>query len=308
MAETYFQYKKRAGDVQFQSIVAALRYDLGEHKKTRLKKAGCANSRTLLHNDVAADHAGTLEAEYRKHCAGRLDDIRLRYLTVLHELVPLYVDKVITSCVDMKSRLVELFSHTKVWARGVIGVELVSIEHLKAIERQTANEKRKLTVVSDLIPLRGLEGLLVKNATGTMALVHCHVLVDLGGIEASREDAFRSAIQRVNYWNQASYQIELKRTFKHRSLRKNLSGISKYATKGGNEQLRYKSGFGRDLAEDLDAKIWRAGSGRKDRGGDTVEDNRGLTVGEVAFLDAVYRRLMDLKRNKKGYVVSSRGR
>ena len=304
MTETYNQYKKRTGSEPFERMRHLLRYDLGEHKKTRLKKAGCGDSRTLLHNDVAAADAATLEAEYNRHCSGRFDETRLRYLTILHELVQLDIDKVIASCVDMKSTLERLFSDGRVWARGVIEVEMVNIEHLKSIQRQTENEKRKLTVVNDLIPLKELQGLMVRNATGTMALVHCHVLVDLGGAEAEREDAFRAEIKKTNSWNRVAYQVELKRTFKNRSLKKNLNGISKYATNGGNEQLRYKSGFGRDLAEDLEAKIWRAGTGRKDRGGDSIEDERGLTVGEVSFLDAVYQRLMKLRQDKRGYVVS----
>ena len=96
-------------------MVNLLRYDLGEHKKTRLKKAGCGDSRTLLHNDVAAADAATLEAEYNRHCSGRFDETRLRYLTILHELVPLDIDKVIASCVDMKSTLERLFKDGRVW-------------------------------------------------------------------------------------------------------------------------------------------------------------------------------------------------
>ncbi len=67
------------------------------------------------------------------------------------------------------------------------------------------------------------------------------------------------------------------------------------------------------LAEDLDAKIWREGTGRADKGepknrerehdGETVADERGLTIGEIVFLDDVWRELMDRKRNKRGYLV-----
>ena len=93
------------------------------------------------------------------------------------------------------------------------------------------------------------------------------------------------------------------RSFKSRSIGQNLQGIASYLTKGGNEQLRYKAGYGRDLAEDLEAKIWRAGLGRKDGGAETVEDDRGLTVGEVAFLDEVYDKLMRSRRDRRGYLV-----
>jgi hypothetical protein len=91
--------------------------------------------------------------------------------------------------------------------------------------------------------------------------------------------------------------------FKDRTVIQNIQGIASYVTKGGNEQLRYNTGFGRDLDDDLDAKMWRAGTGRADKGGETVSDERGLTVGEIAFLDDVWRNLMGRKRNKRGYLV-----
>jgi hypothetical protein len=97
-------------------------------------------------------------------------------------------------------------------------------------------------------------------------------------------------------WNSNDYS-------KTERYQKNLRNIASYLTKGGNDQLRYNAGFGRDLVEDLDAKIWRAGTGRADKGGETVADERGLTVGEIKFLDDMWRELMDRKRNKRGYLV-----
>jgi hypothetical protein len=47
------------------------------------------------------------------------------------------------------------------------------------------------------------------------------------------------------------------------------------------------------------------GGGRKDQGNETVEDERGLTIGEVGFLDAVYDRLMSLRKDRRGYLISS---
>ena len=74
-------------------------------------------------------------------------------------------------------------------------------------------------------------------------------------------------------------------------------------------RLRYNAGFGRDLAEDLDAKIWKHfGVGRSARGGETVADERGLTVGEVQQLDALYVWLMNRRKDKRGYLLWTNGR
>jgi hypothetical protein len=73
--------------------------------------------------------------------------------------------------------------------------------------------------------------------------------------------------------------------------------------------LRYNAGFGRDLAEDLEAKIWRSfGVGRSARGGETVADERGLTVGEVQQLDELYVWLMNRRKDKRGYLLWTNGR
>ena len=119
----------------------------------------------------------------------------------------------------------------------------------------------------------------------------------------SSEAELRKRAKKIAAWQRSPYQVEIKRLFKDRTVLQNIRDIASYVTKGGNEKLRYNAGFGRDLDDDLDAKMWRAGTGRADKGGETVSDERGLTVGEIAFLDDVWRDLMDRKRNKRGYLV-----
>jgi hypothetical protein len=141
------------------------------------------------------------------------------------------------------------------------------------------------------------------DADGVKALVHCHVLVDLGNTEReSTEATLRKALSSYEH----RWQVELKSTFNNQSLGKKLLFIARYNTKCGNEQLRFKAGFGRDLDEDFEAKIWRTGEGRKDRGDyedRTTEDERGLSAQQVAFLDEVYGKLMRLRKDKRGYLV-----
>ena len=106
-------------------------------------------------------------------------------------------------------------------------------------------------------------------------------------------------------WNTTAYQVEIKGLFKNRTAAKNLNAIAAYVTKGGNENLRYSAGFGRDLAEDLEAKIWRAGLVDKD---EKVDDERGLTVGEVQQLDQLYVWLMRRRSDKRGYIIGTSDR
>ena len=44
------------------------------------------------------------------------------------------------------------------------------------------------------------------------------------------------------------------------------------------------------------------------RGGETIEDERGLTVQEVKALDELYVWLMKRRKDRRGYIISSSGR
>ena len=286
-----------------EALRRSLRFNLGEHRKTRLKKATGGRSRTLLDRGVAEKHAIKLKNSYEKHC--NLSDFntnRLKYLTILHELLELDIEQALDSAKRMKQAVEEIFDDCDLWALGVIEVELVNIELLEKIQAQDDNEKRKLAVLKSLAPKMELAGLNIPDTSGTKALIHSHILVDLGKSIEQQETRLRDEL--AERWNKA-YQVELSGTYTNKTLKQNLTGIATYATKGGNEQLKYKTGIRRDLGEDLEAKIWRGGSGRKDQGNETVENERGLTIGEVGFLDALYDRLMSLRKDRRGYLISS---
>jgi hypothetical protein len=138
--------------------------------------------------------------------------------------------------------------------------------------------------------------------SSSCALVHFHGIVDLiNGNSPLREELIRKRAREIDAWQRSPYQIELKQHFKGRTVLQNVQKLSSYVTKGGNDDLRYDAGSGRDLEEDLDAKIWREGMGRADRGGETVADERGLTIREIVFLDDFWRELMDRTLDKRGY-------
>jgi hypothetical protein len=244
-------------------------------------------------------------AEYRGHCASATYDWkRLRYLTVLHSVCALDADKVLLEVQSMRVNVQRALKKAGVWGLGAAEVELINYDLLSRINDRSDDQKRKFHVLCDLAPKKLIGGgLLGPDAEGVKALVHCHVLVDLGKAERELAEAkLRKALSSYAY----PWQVELKSTFNDQALGKKLLLIARYNTKCGNEQLRFKAGFGRDLGEDVEAKIWRAGEGRKDRGDyedRTTEDERGLSAQHVAFLDEVYGKLMRLRKNKQGYLV-----
>ena len=301
MAELFEKLKRNATQ-DFEKILALTRPNLGTQKSTRLKRAGCGSSETLLHRNVAKDHGEMLGDDYVKRL-GKLtwNDAheRLRFLTVLHSVVDLQKKSVLRAIKQMETALSRSFDGSRVWMLGSSEVEIVNIALLKRIGSAGEAEARKLKVLERLQEVQS-------TTDGSRVLVHFHGIVDLGN-SLLREDQLRDRFSKVSAWQRSPYQIELKRLFKDSTVERNLRGIASYVTKGGNDQLRYNAGFGRDLDEDLDARLWRAGAGRADRGGDTVLDERGLTLVEIAFLDEVWSALMARKSDKRGYLLKLTG-
>jgi len=296
---------------QLELITRVIRYNLGTHKKTRLRLAGLESSRSLLHDDVSAKHAEKLSKELlrRAKSIGSSADNRLRFLTILHSTEDLSASSVRSAVQSMRRKYNKALNKLRLWSRGAIELEIVSLSILRKLSGIRNDEARKLNVLENLIPLRKLQGSLVPSSSDdTRVLVHLHCVVDLGKNFEGNEVKLRKLFARVGDWQRSPYQIELKRLFRKVSTSKNLKAIAAYVTKGGNEHLRYNAGFGRDLAEDLEAKIWRAGLGRSDKGGETVEDERGLSLGEVRSLDRLYSWLMNQRSGRRGYILGTRGR
>ncbi len=47
--------------------------------------------------------------------------------------------------------------------------------------------------------------------------------------------------------------------------------------------------------------------GKKESGRETVEDERGLTLGEVKRIDELYVWLMNRRNDKRGYLIGTNG-
>jgi len=295
----------------FSGLQEHIRYDLGAHKKTRLKLAGAENSGSLLHDNISKVHAQKLSTELRTRTdkVGTSAKNRFRFMTILQAVVEPSEIKVSTAVEAMEGQFQSIIGDQGLWSRGAIELEMVNLTILERISSLSDNEARKLNVLTELGELQEFMGLMIPTSKSlTRILVHCHVVVDLGKTPEATEEEIRKRIKRKGYWKKSKYQVEIKGLFKNRTVSTNLNKIAAYVVKGGNENLRYNAGFGRDLAEDLEAKIWRAGTGRKDKGAETIEDERGLTIGEVKRLDELYLWLMGRRRDKRGYLIGTSGR
>jgi hypothetical protein len=304
MAKTFEELKLEGGK-ELARLQAERRLNLGSHKRTRLKRAGCGESGTLLHDEVAERHANMLRDDYMKlfeKLTRSEAEGRLRFLTVLHSVVALDKKAVMKAVQGMETALSRVFDGSEAWALGAVEVEIVNVELLRRIGAGSDDEARKLNVLQRLHETDAVDA--TDEHSSSRALVHFHGIVDLLDCNSAlREELLRKRAKELGAWQRAPYQVELKRLFKGRTVLQNIQEISRYLTKGGNDDLRCNAGFGRDLADDLDAKIWRAGMGRADRGGETVADERGLTVGEIVFLDDIWRALMDRNRSERGYLL-----
>jgi hypothetical protein len=313
MAQSFKEMKRksRSGET-LEQLASVMRFNLGSHKKTRLKKASAGNSRSLLHDDVSKKHADKLfdELNTRAKALGRSADKRLRFMTVLQELTDPEIEDVERAVRQLEGIFKSMLGSLKLWSRGTIELEMVNLEILDRIGKARDDEQRKMNVLLGLWTKEDFQGLMIAaDKTKSKILVHCHVVVDLGKDFEKNEEELRKLCAKEHSWKRSKYQVEIKGLFKNRKTSRNLKAIAAYVTKGGNENLRYNAGFGRDLAEDLEAKIWRLfGVGRSARGGETIADERGLTVGEVQQLDELYVWLMNRRKDKRGYLLWTNGR
>lgn len=294
----------------YRSLIDQSRYSLGTHKKTRLKKAGVEKSGSLLHDEVSAKHASILTGELLKTARklGKAAETRLKFVTLLEAVVEPTIEAVEAAVNSLEASYRFVFDDGGYWSRGAIELEMVNLDILHRISIGSDNEARKLNVLMDLQSKIEFAGLMVpRPKTASLVLVHAHIVVDVGIDPEAGRRRLQERMKRLNRWNDVPYQHKIDSLFKNKKTANNLQNIARYVVKGGNENLRYNAGFGRDLAEDLEAKIFRSGQSSGSYDDKVVEDERGLTIAEVRQLDAMYVWLMNRRRNKRGYILWSSG-
>ncbi len=286
---------------QLQSAVASERFACGSHKETIFKILGLEQSGTILHSYIADEHGAALTADFLNRFNDSRKRKRLRFLTVIHQNLGLDENRILESVVDLKDRNSGIFMDKKIgFFSGACEVELESIDLLEKYEEKYDDTKRKLAV----------HRVIGNGLSGTVASVHCHLIVELGINVAVAENLLLAELKK--HWS-GIYQVHMtgiskSYASKAKSLFENLKDIARYLTKCGNEELKFKLNFGRDYEDDLDSKMFKK-LGRKLIDSKDISDDGScfsekiLSGAEIKFLDRVYRRLMNQRGDERGYLI-----
>ena len=307
--------KSQSGEM-YDFLRSQMRFNVGTHRKTRLKKVGAAGSGSLLHVDVAAEHEKLFKDEYNK----RVDLIgvknarnRLKWVTILQEVVDPNVEDVSWAVERLENQFKENVRDVGLWSRGAIELEIVNVALLEGIAERDEGEQRKLETLTGMWGTDEYQGMKIfSDKSRSKVLVHAHIVVDLGADFERNEELLREKFDKVNSWNRAKRQVFIKSLESDKTVKKSMNHLAYYVTKGGNVtkhgRVEYKANFGEDTAEHLDRQMAKKGLGRADKGSETIEDERGLTAGDLAKLDELIVWLMNRRKDKRGYLVSTNGR
>lgn len=302
LSPEYIRMKERSGET-LEYLRGRLRFDLGKHQKTKLKVLGDLNDRTLLTRSVAEKHAKNLEKQFhvrwRKLTKNEMKD-RLRLVTILSQLVPLDLYATAESVERMFSRLKVVFGSIRgIEVIGAAEIEVVNIDKIKAMA-SVADEARKLDVILAMLPAE--EKSLYKTGVTSYALVHFHGVIDVGNNGAEKLQKLETACKR--YWSER-YAVQIKSLYSTKTVKKNLTDIAAYLTKGGNESLIYKIGFGYDAEDKIQRQLLKAGRAKKEGDYAGIENELSLTIAEIKFLGEAINQMMDRtgsKNMRNGYL------
>lgn len=300
----FMQLKERSlSGESLECLRGALRFDIGTHQKTKLKVLGDLPDKSLLANAVAQKHAARLEKQFLSRWGSfnkREMQDRLRFVTVLAELVPLDLEMANDAVNRMFSRLEVVFSGIRgIEVIGAAEIEIVNVEKMKQMA-SVADEARKLNVIDSMMPDEGKS--LYKTGIGSYALVHFHGVMDVGANGDEKIAKLERDCKR--FWN-ARYMLQVKGLYSTKTVKRNLSDIAAYLTKGGNENLIYKIGFGYDAEDKIQRQLLKAGKATKAGDYAGIENELSLTIAEIKFLGEAINQMMERtgsKNLRNGYL------
>lgn len=298
----FLELKRRSDDgSMLKQLRGQLRFNIGTWRQTRLNVLGARSRSTLLTDGVRQKHASRLRKQFAARWGKLSDDQqhdRLRLCTILDCVCELDPPAIMERISRFEAQLLSAFQSAK--GIEVIGVFEIEIVNLDLMARQAAtakeNEARKLHVLKNM-RAEAEPGRLFDDrpSPSAYALVHFHGVVDLG-INGDAKAKLLADACRKNW--KLQYQFELKRFFRDKALTENLSCIAAYLVKGGNENLIYKIGFGRDSIERVEASMQRSRQTKLDEDYTRPEDPFSLTIREIEVLGTTIDRLMDRTRSK----------
>jgi hypothetical protein len=302
LSPEFTRMKERSGEA-LEYMRGRLRFDLGKHQKTKLKVLGELKDRTLLTKSVAEKHATNLEKQFYgrwRNLTKKEMNERLRFITVLAELAPLDLDATAKAVERMFSKLRIVFGSIRgIEVIGAAEIEIVNVEKMKRMA-SVADEARKLDVIDAMLPAE--EKSLYKTGITSYALVHFHGVIDVGNSGA--EKLRKLDMVSRHYWSE-KYAVQIKSLYSTKTVKKNLTDIATYLTKGGNENLIYKIGFGYDDEDKIQRQLLKAGRAKKEGDYAGIENELSLTIAEVKFLGEAINQMMDRtcsKNMRNGYL------
>jgi len=296
ISKAFKRLKQRSGAVGLERLRHSLGFKSGTHKRTRLVMAVGKKlaKRTILDSATHTQHQDKLFTRFWKAWEGLPEQqarARLRLVTILHTVCAVEIKAILHAAEEMEEQLRSALSQ-EIEQIGILGVSEVEIVNLGLYGKQdTEDETRKGEVLRTLARAAGVE------ATGKerLALVHFHGIVDLGPNAAIMEKRLHNVLRQT--W-QGSWCVELKCLFTEFSIRKNLSNLAAYLTKGGNDTLRFRKQFGSESPETMELAMAKQGYAESGE----YDDHLGLSVGEVAVLVNVYDALMRRNTARDGYL------
>lgn len=230
---------------------------------------------------------------------------RVRFMTLLHEVVPVDQDEILSSVERLEKHLRQAFvGHLpSVRVVGAIELEFLNLELMRKAtfehEGKHTGERKRDTLDSMLKPIYA--------HLDRAVLVHLHAIIDLGPSRSAEEtkSSVENRIRSFSDWSQ-SHQLQIKvlsESFngKKKTLDQNLKHIAAYITKGANMLIagkrthRYKISFDQsDLGLSEELIFVNEGS----------EDARNLPFESIVMCAELLDKLMSKRRTRDGYVIT----
>lgn len=298
-------------------------------------------NRTLLTDSVHQDHSQRVEAkllkkwdklclekmhfenEFSSHRKKSLEhaiaENHLRFVTIIDSLAPVDGMSALERVVKFREKIKSCIeSVSGLWCIGAVELEVVPMKLMRRVYESNSlegSEKRKFQVCTQL--KSSLDGTLFENDESYF-LIHYH-----GVVFAKSKDRLAvldSNLRSEDDWKLAPRQVEVKQLSesfdgKPKPIKKSLSHIARYITKGGmdmfggNRYFRYKLNFsygedGVSSEEEWVARNWRSDPELKSLNRhEGIDDMMSLNRHEIEQLAVAIDAMMGLNATRTGYLV-----